>query len=257
MRVITEGELREQYKQKEFQTFRLPAGVGLTPAARQFLSERRIKLLTGDSEAEGVSAGRDGQPSPGREAEAGYTVYSTGERLAEKPEHMTHIRGTALVRKNHPRIKFRGKLDSFEALLIVTIVEAGSQGYGELAADLGELLEFSRQIMSAEVREQPLPPLSFRGLSPEEIREHSHHPGKYYGVPHLFPQPVQGKLMAQLNFIRTQCRELELAALDAFYGDGEGDMVERPDILLALNRFSSLVYIMMLQMVSGRYKVGI
>lgn len=240
MRVITEGELREQYKQKEFQTFRLPAGVGLTPAARQFLSERRIKLLTGDGEAE-----------------AGYTVYSTGERLSEKPEHMTHIRGTALVPKNHPRIKFRGKLDSFEALLISAIVEAGSQGYGELAADLGELLEFSRQIMSAEVREQPLPPLSFRGLSPEEIREHSHHPGKYYGVPHLFPQPVQGKLMAQLNFIRTQCRELELAALDAFYGDGEGDPVERPDILLALNRFSSLVYIMMLQMVSGRYKVGI
>jgi len=255
MRVITEAELREQYKQSEFTSFRLPEGAGLTPAARQFLSERGIQVLTGSGETGGRPAGRAEQAVAGRAGgtgEAGYTVLATGEKVAEKPEHLTHVRGTMLVPKNHPRIKFRGKLDSLEALLISAIVEVDSQGLGELARDLGELLEYCRRIMSAEVREQPLVPLSFRGLTAAEIREHSHHPRRFYGVAHLFPQPGQGRVMAQLNFIRTQCRELELVAMDAFYGDQDG----RPDILMALNRLSSLVYIMMLQLASGRYKVG-
>jgi len=46
MRVVTEAELRDQYKQAEFTSYRLPAGTGLTPSAQQFLSERRIKVLT-------------------------------------------------------------------------------------------------------------------------------------------------------------------------------------------------------------------
>ncbi|MHB8170106.1 MAG: hypothetical protein ACYDG6_00970 [Thermincolia bacterium] len=245
MRVITETELREQYKQEEFTTFRLPDGVGLTPAARQFLTDRRIEV---------VNDGRGGGVAPRDKAKTSYTVHATGEKLAEKPEYMTHLRGTALVLKNHTRIRFRGKLDSFEAILINTIDAVGSEGYGELAADLGQMLEFSRQMMRADVLEQPLPPLTFRGLTPQEIREQSHHPQKHYGLAHLFPQPGQGPLMAQLNFLRTQSRELELAAIDAFYGNGS--TVERPDILMALNRFSSMVYLMMLQMASGRYKVG-
>jgi len=251
MRVITETELREQYKQAEFTSFQLPAGTKLTPSAQQFLSERRIKLL---AETRGITEDPRGKHLNYTDIEGGFLNLTTGDKLAEKPEHMTHIRGNALVQKNHPRIKYRGKLDSLEALLISAVIEADSHGYRELAGDLGELLEYSRQIMSAEVKGEPLTPLTFRGLSAAEIREHSHHPRRFYHVSHLLPQPSMGRLLAQLNFIRTQCRELELAAMDAFYGQPEGE--ERPDILQSLNRLSSLVYVMMLQLTSGHYKIG-
>ncbi|ADG80934.1 cob(I)yrinic acid a,c-diamide adenosyltransferase [Thermincola potens] len=254
MRVITESELRELYKQKEFTSFTVPAGVKLTPSALQFLSERRIKVIEESANKKAAAqmpkaqfhANSSGSPPGGSPA--------THENSGEKPEHMTHLRGSTLVLKNHPRIKFRGKLDSFEAFLIEAIVEAKNAGYGDLAQDLHQLLEYSRQIMSAEVREQPLHPLSYRGLSLQEIREHSHKPDKYYGVGHITPQPAHGKLMALLNLLRTQCRELELAAMDAFCG--QPAEVERPDIIQALNRLSSLIYIMMIQLTAGRYKVG-
>jgi ethanolamine utilization cobalamin adenosyltransferase len=60
--------------------------------------------------------------------------------------------------------------------------------------------------------------------------------------------------MAKLNYLRTQVRELELAAMDAFAVTPE--QVEREDILQGLNRLSSLIYIMMVQLISGHYRVG-
>lgn len=220
MRVITEAELRDQYKQAEFSSFRLPDDTRLTPSAQQFLSERRISIITGDS---------------------------------GKPENMTHLNGKSLVLKSHPRIKFRGKLDSMEALVISTILEVESHGYVELAKDLGDVLDYLRQVMSAEVRERPLEPLTFHSLNSEEIREHSHYPHRHYGISHFLPQPRHGKLMAQLNMLRVQTRELEVAAMDAFCTQ---TVMDRPDIIQALNRLSSLFYIMMIQICSGHYKVG-
>lgn len=260
MRVITELELRDQYKQEEFSSFRVPADTRLTPAAQQFLSERRIPVISDDSgkpkTSQKISAGQGliGQDLTGQDSSAGYAVLATGETMSEKPENMTHINGKYLVMKNHPRIRFRGKLDLLEAMMISAILEVEGHGYLELAKDLTEVLDYLRNVMSAEVRERPLEPLNFHGLTPSEIREHSHYPHRHYGVSHILPQPRHGKLMARLNTLRAQSRELELAAIDAFCTTRED--VERPDILEALNRLSSLFYIMMIQMGSGHYKVG-
>ncbi len=61
--------------------------------------------------------------------------------------------------------------------------------------------------------------------------------------------------MADLNYIRTQCRELELAGIEAFCTD-DGELL-RKDIIEALNRFSSFVYVLMIQLTSGHYKIGV
>ncbi|MGQ9557532.1 MAG: hypothetical protein ACUVTU_06225, partial [Desulfurispora sp.] len=45
MKVITELELRDRYRQAPFSSFELPAGARLTPAAAQFLHERKISLI--------------------------------------------------------------------------------------------------------------------------------------------------------------------------------------------------------------------
>lgn len=239
MRAITEMELREMYKKSEFTSFNLPKGCRLTPAAAQFLSERRIKVAE-DSE----------EPSPKTMAQALQPV-KTGQT---KPEHMTHIRGSNLVLKNHPRIKFRGKLDTFEALLIKSIIQIEASGYRELGQDLRDILDYVRQILAAEVKEEPLPELDFHGWSLEEIRQRSHYPQKYYSVGHLFPDPEQGAVAAQMNYLRTQVREVELAAIDAFCSSPQE--VEREDIIQALNRLSSLLYVLMVQLVSGNYRIG-
>ncbi len=249
MRVITEAELREEYKIRRFDSYQLPAGAKLTPAAAQFLSERRIKLAEVCTVVHAASGRAYSVPAEPKE---GYVIQATGEVISTKPESLTHLRGKRLVPKNNPRIKFRGKLDSLQAYLILVILDAEQGGQLQLAGDLTQLLGYCRKIMSAEVREVPLEPLKFHGLNLEEIREYSHHPEKFYGIGHLLPQPTHGKLVGQLNFLRTQCRELEISAVEAFYEVGG----ERADILQALNRLSSLVYLMMLQLASGRYKIG-
>lgn len=250
MRAITETELRTEYRKAEFTSYTLPEGARLTPAAAQFLSERRIPVHTG-----AVPAGRrqeQGKPLQETDHQV-HKAYSAAE-IDGKPEHMTHLNGSMLVYKNHPRIKFRGRIDTFEALLINAIVDIEGVGYQELGRDLKEILEYVRQMLRAEVKEEPLPPISFHGWLAEEIRDRSHYPQKYFGVNHLLPNPGQGALMAKLNYLRTQVRELELAAMDAFTVAPE--VVEREDIIQGLNRLSSLIYIMMVQLISGHYRVG-
>lgn len=244
MRVITELELREQYKKSEFTSFYLPEGARLTPAAAQFLSERRIPVLAGE--------GQQRQEAEANASAAGQ-VFKL-EEGARKPEHLTHLKGSTLVAKNHPRIKFRGKLDSYEGLLIAAIIEVEGLGYRDLGQDLREVLNYVRKILAAEVKEEALEELTFHAWSEAEIHERSHHPHKYFGLGHLLPSPEQGRLMAQLNMLRAGVREVELVAMDTFYTSPTE--VERADILQALNRLSSLIYVMMLQLAAGHYKLG-
>jgi ethanolamine utilization cobalamin adenosyltransferase len=241
MRVITEIELRDEYKKAPFTSFKLPEGCRLTPSAAQFLSERKIEVITGQ------------QAQANRIVKSETTRKNNSGSGNEKPEHMTHLRGTELVLKSHPVIKYRGKLDTFEALLLSTVLDAESAGFHELARDLQDTLDYSRQVMRAEVKIEHLAQIKIRGWSPQEIRERSHYLKKYYDINHFTPQPGHGRLIAQLNYLRTQARELELSAIDAFCSD---EKVEREDILQALNRFSSLIYIFMAQLLSGHYKIG-
>lgn len=318
MKVITESELREIYKKAPFTSFDLPSGMKLTPAASQFLSERKIKVLR-DGIAESILAAEDKrfnvsaptpayprlspQPQPlanggGVQPQPTYVVHqgiqatapvqpvqpvqqpqplgaadlapSEASRLKRdttaqnmdtshtdhtKPEHMTNLRGADLVPKIHPMIAFRGQLDTFEAMLLELVIDVEISGFKELAGDLNELLDYSRNIMRAEVIQEPLPPMVICGWDSDEIRERSHYPNKFYNVNHFTPQAHHGKIMAQLNRLRAKSREMELAAEHAFYNPETGQ-TERDDILKAVNRFSSLIYVFMLQLLGGVYKYG-
>ena len=280
MKVITETELREIYKKSPFTSFDLPKGMKLTPAASQFLSERKIQVLRdGVAESELYRENRQYNiaaptpafpkqpptPQPLSNATKPAAVklvnedttaknMNTANVSLEKPEHMTHIRGSQLVPKTHPVITYRGKLDTFEAVLLNTVIDTEMAGFKGLANDLQELLAYAREMMRAEVMAEPLSPVAVCGWDCIEIRDRSHNPNKYYGVNHFTPQPEHGKIMAQLNFLRTQARELELAAVRAFIK--ENGATERDDILLAVNRISSIIYVFMLQLLAGVYKYG-
>jgi ethanolamine utilization cobalamin adenosyltransferase len=170
----------------------------------------------------------------------------------KKPEHMTTLRGDEMVYKDHPRIAFRGAIDSLESEMILVQVMAGKQNLPLLVQDLQEIIGVIRGLLRCEVSGEPVTTEQIQGLTMEELREHSHHPSRYYGMKHFLPTWEHGEITAWLNRLRTKARETELIAYKAFKTDtGE---VTREDIIRVLNRLSSLFWIMMIKYLTGRYQ---
>ena len=191
----------------------------LTPSAKDWLSRERIAIL------------------PGEEAKiVRYRI--PGGFCEEKPEHMTHLHGDVLVPKTHPRIAFRGSIDLLEAELILCKLKTD-------IAPLQEVLELARRLIRCDVLDEPVGDIHLGGLTEAEQRRRSHFPQEVYGIAHFMPEAEDGERIALLNRCRALCRKAELAACHAF-ADRDGNP-SRPDILQALNRMSSFLYILMLE----------
>ena len=223
-----EKEVRENIRNREGKrVFYLGRGDQLTSGARDFLTRERIEIFPGE------------QAKPERYALLG------GGYVEEKPEHMTHLNAEVLVPKTHPRIAFRGKMDTLEAELILCQREKE-----ELKAPVGEVLALARQIIRCDVLEEPLKWETLCGLTEAQQRRRSHFPQEYYGQPHFMPSAEDGAVIARLNRARCAAREAELAAAAAF-SDREG-RITREDIIKALNRMSSMLYLLMVQWKAGK-----
>ena len=178
-----------------------------------------------------------------------YRVLATGERLSDKPEHLTHLHDDeSLVDKSHPRLPLRGKLDTLQGLLLDAQCAADADGARGLVGELGEALELTRAIVGAEVTGRPLASWKLVGLGASEVRYHSHHTNELYGVPFMFPSVRQGPVVARLYTARAYAREAELALYLAFPSADE-----RADLKLAMNRLSSALYLMTIKYVGGKY----
>lgn len=195
--------------------FYLGKGDQLTSEAKDFLTRERIEILPAD------------RAKPQR------WKLENGGFMEEKPEHMTHLNGDTLVPKTHPRIAFRGAVDSLEAETMLCQLALPA-----LRDDLGEILTLAREILQCEVLEKPLQDKPLCGLAEAEIRHRSHFPQNVYGQPHFMPEFGDGQTVLLLNKLRTAVRATELAAQRA--------IPDRTDILKALNRMSSMVYLLMI-----------
>lgn len=247
MALLTEAELRERLKAENLEAmteYRVEPGTIVTPSAKAFLSDNKIRLVTGGS-AQGDNGNLPAFQKPARYE----SVY--GGWFDEKPENMTALRGTKLVNKTHPVVRFRGRMDSMDARVLAAQFALQKLGYEKTAADLGEVQAYLQEILRCEVLEQPLPERRLLGLSEEEIRARSHTPKKYYGLAHFAAAPEHGEAVAVLNSLRTEVRELELCACDAFQ-DAHG-VLQRVDLVRALNRLSSLFYVMMFKLLAKEY----
>lgn len=196
--------------------FYLGKGDQLTWEAQDFLKQEQIAILPAE------------QARPQR-----YQLLSGGF-MEEKPEHMTHLNGDFLVPKTHPRIIFRGAMDTLEAELLLWALHLP-----EREKELKEVLSLARKIVACEVLGEPLQAQSLCGLTQDQLRSHSHCPQEFYGQPHFMPEVSDGKGILGLNRVRCAARDAELKAVAA--------VPERTDILLALNRMSSMLYILMIQ----------
>lgn len=190
----------------------------LTPSARDYLARERIEIL------------------PAQQAKIEEYVLENGAILREKPEHYTHLRDNILVPKTHPVIAFRGAMDTLQAQLLLaqTVVPES------MRPNVEEILSLARNIIRWDVLQEPVKLERLCGLSEGELRRHSHDPAKYYGVPHFMPAFTDGAAVLQLNLARCAARNAELAAAHAFAD-------RRNDLVHALNRLSSMLYILMIQ----------
>lgn len=258
MKVITEAILRSELRASEPEVYYIEKGKLLSPAAREYLQQRKIKISNTCKDGFEKATVNESR-IPEQESEhnmvpaAKFVDYETGAYFTDKPEHMTHLHGNVLVVKNHPRIKFRGMLDSLQASIILNqTILAEKDENQKVINDLSEILGIIRKIMRCDVLEEELTSDTILGLTHAELRERSHNPMKYYNVKQMvLADYTMGKTYAVLNHLRTAIRETEIAAAEAFPA---GTKCTRPDIIVELNRLSSSLHIMMCMYLAGLYR---
>lgn len=219
----------------------------LTPSARSWLQEHRVEVVYPQGGADG---GPSAEGSGARGTGAKYrTLFGAG--LEEKPEHMTHLKGNILVFKDHPRIVFRGFIDLLEGEIALCQQVCVREGCPALAEELEEVLGFVRRFIRFDVLDEPVGEVRLCGYGPAELREYSHYPEKHFGQPHFMVHYTDSPAILAVNKVRTVVRQTELAAYRAFRD--ENGAVTRDDIILGLNRLSSLFWIFMIKLKAGKY----
>ena len=159
MRAITEDFLRYELRSSQPEVYVIPQGKILTPAAREYLQQRKIRIekeggytythqlkapVQKAEEPEEKEAQKQPEPKKTEPKNRPHVVatevpqpeeveipvqitvpkpkyvdYETNAYYYEKPEHMTQLFGNKLVCKDHPRILFRGKLDALQADVVL------------------------------------------------------------------------------------------------------------------------------------------
>lgn len=270
--IVTENDLRTNWAKEHKTVLNLPPGTVITPSAREFIRNKGISVeIEGEGRLDFIGVAynaaihsRKEDESPARRSPRAVMAEAENAQVhtrnfvhraekkdvpaqssatkAEKPEYMTHLNGKKLVVKSDPIIRLRGELDSFISVLVETQLWFIGRGYTGMAEKLEEVVVFCRTLMQAEVMEKEFEfPIVF-GFDKEQLREVSHNPMKYFGVKHSFVSKKHGMSVAKLHVLRAKSREVELAAVNAFVtSDGK---CSREDVVAALNRLSSIMYIL-------------
>jgi len=178
----------------------------------------------------------------------------SGENSGAKPEDMTHLYGNRLIEKDNPVVIFRGKLDSLCAMILEAQVLGEEKENRGFVNDLQGILEFVRSLLPVEYNCVSLGEFRILGYSAKELRERSNNPEKYFDRKHLLLHYSMGALSLRLNLLRAAARETELAATAMLrdpitYNSAACESQDiagscRKDIVKALNRLSSLFYIL-------------
>lgn len=267
MPIITETELRERVRQPQHgMKLTLHQGTMFSPSAADFIKQWHIEVDY--IAAPPAKVEKTMQPTPVDTEEAGgkpgwetpsvFPVNFSGEMphcitcgtaLEHKPEHMTQLNKTLFAPKNNARIRLRGKLDTLQAVCLMIAKMAQENGADWLTARLDTLAAYCREMTSAEYNERRVEPLEIDGLDEAALRKVTHNPSEFLGIPHLTPGADDPLVLLWLNYLRSQVREAELAALDVFEcNPGDKDPL---GLVQAMNRMSSAVYYLELLMVKS------
>lgn len=257
MPVITEEKLRKLYKNGQLSELQITDKDILTPSAKEFLNKRKIdfskkeETVKTEIEKKEVEAVEEKVEKIEEKPKRQYRDYITGGIYDKKPEYMTQIFGDNLVVKNHKRIILRGKFDILQAETVRYWKKYEKNQ--KLEADFSQAYRYVRDLFISEMVDSQFQERDVLGYDIDTLKEITHNTHKYYKTGHLFEiNASYEESVIDLNCLRALSRECEIAAVDAFYKEGK---TERVDMLKALNRLSSIFYLMMLKANNGDYKV--
>ncbi|EAT7030145.1 ethanolamine utilization cob(I)yrinic acid a,c-diamide adenosyltransferase EutT [Salmonella enterica] len=242
---ITGTWLRANHTLSEGSEIHLPADARLTPSARELLESRRLRIKFLDQQGRLFVDDDEQQPQPVHGLTSSDTYPQAccelcRQPVVKKPDTLTHLTADKMVAKSDPRLGFRAALDSAIALTVwlqIELAEPWQPWLFDIRSRLGN-------IMRADAIDEPLAAQSIVGLNEDELHRLSHQPLRYLDHDHLVPEASHGRDAALLNLLRTKVRETETLAAQVFIT--RSFEVLRPDILQALNRLSSTVYVMMI-----------
>jgi len=164
--------------------------------------------------------------------------------VKKKLEAETNLDSETIVRKTDPRIVFRGKLDSMSASFILAQRLFKDLGESDLYEYFNDFHILLQKMTYADATGTVMPDITMLNLDEATLREMSHHPKKYFGIPHLFGIDATYSVpVLTLNALRTAVRELELDYIKVLDLMGKTECENGFDKYL--NRLSSAVYILM------------
>lgn len=248
MLVITEADLRRMWQDGRGTLAPMPRDARLTPSARDFIKHWNLEIPYVDEPAVSDSK-RPTWDRPGtfpvQRSGTAPVCNTCGQAVADKPGHLTQLDAGYIAPKTTPRLLFRGKMDTLQAHFLVTGALAQRLQLSALTKSLDTLTAYCREITSAEYHGRKVAPLEMDGQNADAIQAAIHRPEDSLGVAHLVPSADDHEMLLQLNLLRCQVRENELAGATVFT-----DTDHRPtrsDLIQALNRLSSAVYLLALR----------
>lgn len=254
---ITEDWLQSNASLTAGGELHLPADSRLTPAAHDLLAARKIRVRYTDEvgrvyvDTAASAAGADQEARQRVHPLTGSATHQAAHCLLcqqvvdQKPDAMTHLDATTLVAKNDPRIAFRGRVDSAiaQAVLLQTQWQMESVAPA-LQAMLADIRSALGNVLRCETLGETMAAITVGDFDEAQLHTVSHNPLKHLGHDHIVPALEHGVAVARLNVLRTAIREAEVAGAQAFID--KDFSVRRGDLLQALNRLSSAVYVLML-----------
>lgn len=172
-----------------------------------------------------------------------------------KKEDYTILFTKELVRKDHPRIILRGKIDDLRASFLYNQILIKDLGEEKLFSYLDECSNYMVEISKAEALNECVKEINLFGFDENTLHRISHSPKKYVGIDHLFNiNASMPKSVIILNKLRTEIREVEIECIKAT--SDENDEVMK-SLQKNLNRLSSAVYVLMIFYAVGLKEIKI
>lgn len=224
MNFLTEDDIRSRNLEAGG-VLSLAPGERLTPSAVEYASQMRLRVEHGGRSA--LTAA----DAPGDSAAEGCSC--------EQSQELTYLDNTSLVPKNHPSIIMRGKLDTLLSHIVLVQTQFDPKGKKPpfLRQCLAELHSWVMLTLKGEITGEAVCPVGMGGMDVPTLHLISRDPKKYFGLEHFAADADMGGNVALLNWLRATVRETEVAAVSC-----SGNM----DVICALNRLSSAVYVLML-----------
>lgn len=224
MKFITEMELRDLYRAEPFTTYVLAAHQKITPGARQFLADRKVRLV-------------QAQDSGG--TAVGMAPASAQTQTIQEPQ------------RSWCALRLRSSMEYLESLFLLAGAEFLSCEDSVLGEEVMELGACFRKVRQAEQQQTALEAIIFWEWSEEQIKGCAANLGQDFEIRECHVRLKMGKAVALLNHLRASLRELE-AAIGETYWDEARQACRREDLREKVNVIINILCIMMWKCLGGQ-----